>query len=297
MADRTPRPAQPLRWTSLALAGATAGLAAAGPGLAQAPGVALPGLQAPLAPLVLVDSQGGEGGEAATPAPPSAAGAEGGEGGEAGAVANLPASVGYLSQLGIVEGHMRAAVMLYSKGQVDDAVALSYHPEAEMMDAVRESLTAHGAADITPAMTALSEAMEATAAADVVAARLADVTAAIAAAEAVEADETKTRFAALVVLVKAAAAEYASAVADGQVTDLMAYHESYAFLQVATERAAALAALPDARAAAAGARIGAVLQDATTVFGDMSAAEPVAGDPGALLAVEGRVELAASQVR
>lgn len=298
MTDRSPRPAQPRRWSALALAGATAGLAAAGPGLALTPGGTLPGVQTALAPLVLVDSQGGEGGEAAAPATTApAVGAEGGEGGEAGAVAKLSDSVAYLSQLAIVEGHMRAAAMLYSKGQMDDAVALSYHPEAEMMDAVRAGLTAHGAADITPAMTALSEAMESKAAADVVAARLADVAAAIASAEAVEADETKVRFDALVALVNAAAAEYAGSVADGKVTEPMAFQESYAFLQVASARAAALAALPDAKAAAAGARIGAVLQEATVAFGDMTAAEPEAGDPGALLAVEGRVELAASQVR
>jgi hypothetical protein len=301
MADRPLRPAQPRRWSALALAGAAAGLAAASPAPALTPAGALPAAHTPLAPLILVDSQGGEGGEAAAPVAPSlsavAEGGEGGEGGEAGAVANLTGSVAYLDQLAIVEGHMRAAVMLYSKGQVDEAVALSYHPEAEMMDSVRASLTAHGAADITPAMTALSEAMEGRAAADVVTARLADVTAVIARAEALEADETKVRFDALVALVKAAAAEYAGAVADGKVTEPMGFHESYAFLQVAADRAAALAALPDARAAAAGARIGAVLQEATAAFGDMTAAEPEAGDPGALLAVEGRVELAASQVR
>ena len=57
---------------------------------------------------------------------------------------------------------------MYRKGLVDEAVGLSYHPEAEMMDEARALLTAHGAPDISPAMTAFSEMMEQGATPDVV---------------------------------------------------------------------------------------------------------------------------------
>ncbi|EKE18050.1 MAG: hypothetical protein ACD_10C00149G0002 [uncultured bacterium] len=42
-------------------------------------------------------------------------------------------------------GHLLAADALYRKGLVDDAIGLSYHPEAEMMEEVRANLAAHGA--------------------------------------------------------------------------------------------------------------------------------------------------------
>jgi hypothetical protein len=290
MTDQTIRIAQPRRWASLALAGATASLAAGAPGLAgHAPGVTAGPLQPPA---VLVQAEGGEAGEIQP-----LASAEGGEGGEAGAAAGQPPDVAYLSQLSIVEGHMIAAVKLYDKGLKDDAVALSYHPEAEMMDTVRAALADHGAADITPAMTALSEAMEAGMAPEAVQARLGDARAVVAAGQAVEADEIAVRFTALVVLVKAAAAEYEGSITDGKVQEPMAWHEAWAFLAVAKNLATGLAELPDDKAKAAAVKITQALAETDAVFGDIDAVDMVAGDAGALLAVAGRVELAASQVR
>lgn len=306
MTTRTPRSTQPRRWTSLALTSATLGLAAASPLFGG--GVTLPHLPTPQTlPLTLVQEAEGEGGEAASPASTAAEGeggeaaapaaTEGGEGGEAGATTDLPEDVAYLTQLSLVEGHMRAAALLYAKGQADDAIGLSYHPEAEMMDEVRARLAAHGAADITPAMTAFSEAMEQGADQATVTARLADIQAAIAAGQAVEADELPTRFAALTALVKAAEHEYEESIAEGTVQDVMAWHESWAFLEVARSLATALATHPDAKAAAAAAKVLTALDGAAPAFGDLQAATPLAGDAGILSAVAGRVELAASQVR
>jgi dihydroxyacetone kinase DhaKLM complex PTS-EIIA-like component DhaM len=294
MSDRTPRPLQPRRWSSLALAGATAGLTAASPGFGQFVPQAAQAITG--APVVLVDAQGGETGEATKTAQPQAT-AEGGEGGEAGATVGAPPDEAYLADVAIVEGHMRAAVLLYSKGQKDDAVALSYHPEAEMMDGVRAALVAHGAADFTPQMTALSQAMEAGADQAAVQAAFADLHAAIAAAAAVEAHQTKTRCAALVLLVKAAAAEYAGAIVDGKVEDGMAFHESWAFIQIARDQAADLAGLADAKVAKAAGKVVEGLKGADAAFGDITAKDLVPQDAGILLAVAGRVELAASQVR
>ncbi len=298
MASRTPRSTQPRRWTSLTLAGAGVTLAASASfaqGLPIVPHVTLPSPR-----VVRVQAEGGESGEAGagagkTTAAPSAG--EGGEGGESGATQGAASDVAYLAQLSIVEGHMVAAVKLYEKGLTDDAVALSYHPEAEMMDVVREALKHHGVADITPAMTALSEAMAQGAAPDAVRARLADVHAAIAAGRAVEADEVKTRFEALVVLVKTAVSEYQGSIQDGKIQEPMAWHEAWAFLAVARDLAAELAALPDQAAQKAAARIAEALAGAEPVFGDIDAAEMQVGDAGALSAMAGRVELAASQVR
>lgn len=267
----------PRRWNSLVLTAATISLAGSAAAQMKPPSLPMPHWAAPPAGAQLWTV------------------AEGGEGGEAGAVAEASPDLAYLGQLAIVEGHLLAARDLYAKGQTDDAIGLSYHPEAEMMDAVRESLTAHGAADITPAMQAFSAALEAGAPLDKVEAKLADVRAVIAAAEAAKATTPRLRFDAALLLLKAAAAEYTGSIEGGEVSDVMAYHEAHAFVETAGLRLAELA--KDATAKAAVEKVLAVLPSADEAFGDMSKTEVEARDPAILAALAARAELYASQVR
>ena len=203
-------------------------------------------------------------------------------------------SVAYLAELAIVEGHLVAALDLYAKGMVDDAIGLSYHPEAEMMDEVRERLADHGAADVTPLMTAFSAAMEAKADLPTVEAALADAQAGFAAAALPEADELRTRADALVALVKAAAHEYEGSTEGGTVGDVMAYHEAHAFIEIARNLATGLAAEPAAKTQAEKAL--AALAEADEAFGDMTQPTLEARDPAILLAVAAKVELVLSSV-
>lgn len=219
--------------------------------------------------------------------------AEGGEGGEAGAVADATADVAYLGQLGIVEGHMRAARDLYAKGQVDEAIGLSYHPEAEMMDAVRETLIAQNVPDITPSMTTMSQKMEAGAPLTEVEAALVAVQQAIAVAMAAKANDISVRFNAVLLLLSAAAHEYSGSIENGVVLDSMAYHESYEFIAVAKDWLTDLAAVnPKVTDRALTA-----LAATSDVYGDMSGANLKAGDPAILAGVAAQVELYVSQVR
>lgn len=268
MTTQTTRPTYPRRWNSLVLTTAALGLA---------PMADLAYAQVPVQDAQIWRV------------------AEGGEGGEAGAVADASADVAYLAQLAIVEGHLRAARDLYAKGAVDEAIGLSYHPEAEMMDVVRETLVAHNAPDITPAMTAFSQRMEAGAPLAEVEAALTQVRAAISTATASDAGNLRLRFDAIVLLVKAAAHEYAESIAEGAVSDVMAYHESHAFVETAGLWLAELAKAEPAKAAAEKAI--AVLAGAADAYGDMSGMELQARDPAILAAVAARVELTASQVR
>lgn len=270
-----PRPTNPRRWTGLAVASIT--LAATSPAIAQ---IRLPDLAiytpAPDAQLWTVQ-------------------AEGGEGGEAGAVAGVAPDVAYLAQLSIVEGHLVAAANLYAKGMVDEAIGLSYHPEAEMMDAVRESLTAHGAADFTPQMTAFSAALEAGAAMTEVDAALTAFRTAVAAATATGSTEPRVRIDAMVTVLRAAASEYAGSIEAGAVSDVMAYHEAHAFVAVARDLAKTLTS--DPKTAAAAEKALTAMTAADEAFGDMALTTVEARDPAILLGVAARAELAASAVR
>ncbi|KAF0175994.1 MAG: hypothetical protein FD162_3 [Rhodobacteraceae bacterium] len=190
-------------------------------------------------------------------------------------------------------GHLLAADALYRKGLVDDAIGLSYHPEAEMMEEVRANLAAHGAADFTPQMAFLAALEKAAPHAEVDAA-LADFRAAVATAQAPQAAEVKSRFAAMVVVTKAAA-EYQGSIEAGSVNDAMAYHEAHAFLAIARDLATGLQADPLASKAAG--RALEVLAEADTAFGDMAQTTLEARNPAILLAIAARLELIGSTVR
>ncbi len=220
---------------------------------------------------------------------------EGGEAGEAGLIEGATDDAAYLAQLTIVEGHLIAAAVLFANGQKDEAIELSHHPEAEMMDDMRAQLAIHKAADFTPLMKAFSDAMESGAPIDAVNTALADFRSSVALAKADEAAELKARVEALVVVVKAAAEEYAGSIEGDVVTNVMAFHEAHAFLTLAREEAAALQSQELTKAASG--RILEALVAGDEAFGDLAATQPVAQDPAILHAVAARVELIGASVR
>jgi hypothetical protein len=275
---KSSRSTNPRRWTSLVITSAALGLGIAQPSFGQMIQTPALGHIAPSRDALLWTVQ-----------------AEGGEGGEAGAVEGASPDVAYLAQLSLVEGHIAAALALYAKGQVDEAIGLSYHPEAEMMDTVRENLLARNVADITPAMTAFSLAMEESAPLDVVTQAFVDVQLIIKAARAPLDQQLRVRFDAITLLARAAADEYASSTADGTVGDVMAYHESFAFIATARLLATELDAIPATKAAAEKALI--AMQSAQDAFGDMTSATLEVRDPAILLSVAARLELIASSIR
>lgn len=262
MTTKSPRPVTARQWTGLLLVTTALGAGMAPPVLAQEP------------PLMVQ--------------------AEGGEGGEAGAVAGVDPETAYLVRLAIVEGHLIAAAALYEAGMVDDAIGLSYHPEAEMMDEVRSTLTAHGQADFTPAMQVFSAAMESHAAVAEMQLGLTAVQAQIAAAVTADAPDAQARFAVAVAVLKAAAAEYAGSIEGAEVSDVLAYHEAEAFVAVARAMVAGVGG--DAKLDRLATRAAEAMDPAAEAFGKEGDAF-VARDPAILLGVAARVELIASQVR
>lgn len=279
----SPRPVTPRLLGSLLLAGTAATFAAppaamAGPALSAGPG-----------PMVSTSAVGGPFSGARI----WLAQAEGGEGGEAGAVAEAPADLAFLARLHIVEGHLRGAVSLYHQGLKDEAIGVAYHPEAEMMDEVRADLAARGLADFTPQLAAVGTAIEAGAAPEAVDAAMADLARAIATSAAPEAAEKRLRADALVLLMRAAASDYANALAAPGTIDLVPYAEAHGFVMTARDRAAELAGDADPAVAAAAQKMLAAITTAEPLFN----APAVAGDPALLLAAAARIELSASGVK
>lgn len=276
---RTPRQITPRLLGGLMLLGGATGLAG--------PSGAFPVKLHPA--LVTTGSPGQPGAEAQL----WLAQAEGGEGGEAGAVADAPADLAYLARLHIVEGHLRGAVALYHQGLTDEAIGVANHPEAEMMDEVRADLAARGLADISAELAAVGTAMESAATGEMVDAAMANLAQAIARAAAPETDSKRLQADALVLLLRAAASDYATAIASPEAIDLVAFAEAHGFVMTARDRATKLSTEADPAVAKAGQKMLAALADAESLF----EGAPVPGDPAVLLATAARFELAASGVK
>ena len=271
---KSPRLTQPRRWATLALTSVTlAALPAYGDQRQTNPVT----LAIPNPNLWLVQGQGGETGEA-------------------GITDTANADAAFLAELAIVEGHMLAARDLYALGQKDAAVELSGHPQAEgTLDALRAKIADHAAPDPSDAITAFTAAMQNGAPQAEVDAALTAVSQVFAAAAKVEADQVRARFDAVVLLLQAAAAEYAAAIEGGTVTDPIGWHEAWSFLGIARREMQTLATLP--LSAKAAPKAIAAMTEADAAFGDPTAAIPLAGDPQILLGVAAKVELIASSVR
>lgn len=269
-----PRQTQPRRWTSLAIASVTL---ATTPAFADMRSPAPITLATPDALLWLAQDQGGEAGEA-------------------GITTDAAPATAYLAELSIIEGHMLAARDLYAMGHKDNAVDLSQHPSQEgtLADLVTR-ITAHGAVDPSAAIAGFTATMASGAAQADVDAALTTVSQAFAAAAVSEADKTRMRFDAVVLLLKAAAGEYSAAIENGAVADEMGWHEAYSFTALAGLRLQDLATQPQSAKAAT--RALAALGQASAAFGDPMAETPLAGDPQILLGIAASVELIASSVR
>jgi hypothetical protein len=267
-----PRPIAPKRWTSLVAASAAAGLS-------------LPAQAAPDLPIAF-----------APPAWITPASGEAGEGGESGAIEGISTEAAYLTRLALVEGHLIAAALMHARGYPDEAAGLAGHPEAEMMDEVRATLTDRGAADFTRELEAVGAVIADGASPDEVRASLLALQTAIDAAGAADGIPVRARLDAMLALTRAAAHEYETAIAGGPANEIFAYHESLGFLIAADRMAQTLAASPGTDVAAAAQGIRTALAAAIAEYGDLGAHELPPGDPSVLHGAAARVEIAALRI-
>ncbi|MCV2870593.1 hypothetical protein OEW28_18430 [Defluviimonas sp. WL0002] len=224
---RAPRKIFPGKWATLTAGGAALGMAVAGVTHAgTATGDVTGNPTAPIEKLWLAQTEGGEGGE----------------GGMASAASP---EMAYLGNLSLLEGHMKGAVMLYARGLSDEAVGLAGHPEAEIMDTIREDMAARSAQDFTPKLEAVGSAMAEGAPLEDVQAAMNTLSEAIGAARGMSEADAELRMDEIVDLVRAAADEYESSIENGAVTDQIAFYEARGFIEVARDRAAGLTADPE----------------------------------------------------
>ncbi len=272
---KTPRRVAPTGWATLTLAGAAVGLVISGP-------VAAAGLGN--GPEKLWLAQSTEGGE-------------GGEGGEAGAAAGGDEVVDFLTDLGLLEGHLRAGVALYRAGLADQATSHMKTPADDIYDELSYHLADFGAEGFAEDLTALADEVAGGKPADAVEATLANVLTKIDEARehthASEAAEAQ----AMVAVLRRAADEYGDAVTGGKVAEPEEYQDAWGFVEVARAQAAHMAGEDDAVEKAFGEKALAALDEARESLPDVSPEGLTLGDASILHAAAAKIELAAYKLK
>ncbi len=179
----------------------------------------------------------GEGGEGEGSAAPAGEGEGEGEG--EGASADIPLAtddIAYLTQLGLMRGHLFVGNELYKAGHIDHAKMHMKHPKSELYATVEPAFGARNATGFATQLEMLANAVEGEQGDDAVAKGYAAVTTAIATTEAAVAENSLTAAAKLklvVELLRVAAEEYAIAVVDGKMENAHEYQDAFGFTNIA----------------------------------------------------------------
>ncbi len=239
------------------------------------------------------EGEGGEGGEGEAGEGEGVAGGEG-EGASAGSVALATDDVAYLTQLGLIRGHLAVGYALYSEGLENLAETHMKHPRAEIYRQLVPAFEARGCAGFGEGLSALTNAV-------VSRESQAGVTAAY---EALLADiRTCERVAALqdpqlavkVIenLLRTAGVEYQIGVIDGEIDNLHEYQDAWGFTQIAGEwtRGAAFASSPKATAVAG--QLQALIAELQPLWPSLNPAGSVDGTAAQLFGAAGQVQVIA----
>lgn len=202
----------------------------------------------------------------------------------------------YLTALGLVEGHLRAAVELAAADQRMMAVTHAEHPGDEIQGALGGALEARGAESFAPELDGLVATLRSDAAVADVEAANAVVLEAIAAARSHASGDAGPRLSATVNLARIAAQAYDAGVVDGAIADLLEYQDAWGFVQIARDQLHQIAASNDPEAAAVAAEMLSELGAAEPLFPSIVPEGEITGPSSLLWGAAARMEFAALPV-
>ncbi len=237
--------------------------------------------------------EGGEGGERG----------QGGEGGENGAAANLAADdVAYLTQLGLVRGHLDVGMDLYRQGERAAAEPHMEHPAKELYEALEPALQTRGAAAFEEQLEELEHLVEKGAPVDQVEAAYREVIEGVSAAEGAVPEAARAdlanRFHVIVNLVRTAADEYAEALDDdGKIVNAVEYQDALGFVRMAQAMLDGIDVEQAAAAAKAVASSKEQLDGVALLWPSLVPPASVEGDPSQLYGAAARIEIAALHLK
>lgn len=208
----------------------------------------------------------------------------------------------YLTQLGLIRGHLNVGVDLYRNDHAAVAQTHMKHPGAELYTALKPALAARNAAGFADELEMLAARVEARAPLAEVEAAFATVQKALdAAAASVSArNDPALQFRVVVALMRAAAQEYAIAVVDGRMENAHEYQDALGFTRVAEHLVTAVATAHDDAAPDPVAEAVSVahrqLEGIQDLWVGLVPPEQLDRDPARLFGATARVELAANAI-
>lgn len=227
-----------------------------------------------------------------------AQGGEGGEGGEMAAASDAGADdAGFLTLLGLVEGHLRAGIELYRQGAADMAKTHMKHPADELYIEIEPALAERNIEGFAEPLEKLAVAVESGQpvedAEEAFQAVLQDIDRIRAAA----AGDLAAQLRSVTNLVRTAADEYGIAVKDGRVSDPHEYQDAWGFVQAAKAQMGGLDEADRQRMGQSYQQITAELDALDGAWPAVVPPETVTTDASLLYAGAARIELAALAVK
>jgi len=142
--------------------------------------------------------------------------------------------VAYLTQLGLMRGHLLVGVELFRAEALDQSATHMKHPENELYAKMKPAFQARGADGFADQLAALAMAVESGASAKKVESAYRELLAAIDAAEGhVAQADPAVKLKVAVNLVRTAGIEYGIGVKKGEIVNLHEYQDAYGFTQTA----------------------------------------------------------------
>lgn len=215
-----------------------------------------------------------------------------GEGGE-GAVLDPTATL--MRDLGFMQGHLRAGLVLYEAGDMDAARTHMGHPIKEKYDAVAAPLAERGLDRLKAEITTLADAAEAGAPMAEISQLYDRVAATI--DEARAGAPVAHRIAGLIALTRVAGDEYTVATEGGKLANLHEYQDSWGFLQVVRDRLSGMTGDSDADVAKAAKKMLDAVKGTDAVYGDLQGQGDFEMDPGVIFGAAARMEFAAVRLK
>ena len=224
---------------------------------------------------------------------------EGGEGGEAGLAAKLADDdVAYLTQLGLIRGHLDVGMDLYRRGERAAAEPHMEHPAEELYEALEPALEARGAPAFEKQLEELEHLVEEGASLNQVETAYRRALDGVSVAEAVVPEAVRAdpaqRFDVIVNLVRTAGDEYTEALdGQGKVVNAVEYQDALGFVRTAQAMLDDLAQAKDGTAAKAVATSKEELDGVALLWPSVLPPADAGGDPSELYGAAARIEIAA----
>ncbi len=244
------------------------------------------------------EGEGGEGeGEGGEGAGGEGAGGEG-EGGATAGAEFATDDAAYLTQLGLIRGHLAVGYALYQRELPDLAETHMKHPRAEIYEAVVPAFEARGCGGFAEGLTALTAAVTGRATQAEVTAAYDGLVAGIAGCErsaAIDDPLVVTRV--IENLLRTAGVEYQIGVIDGAIDNLHEYQDAWGFTQVAAALARSPAFAENPAATAVAGQLQELIAGLAGLWPSLNPEGGVAGDAAQLFGAAGQVEVTALPLR